>query len=722
MFRRLELNTSYSSEEDDLYRDFYLPTLGASVLYKRAVGFFSLAALLTTPSAISQLVESGGQIQLIIGKLVSQQDFEALKAGYDAPWADDIMPKFQEVLSEHEGSLLEYRIRLLAWLFQNDQLAVKFAIRPNGLFHQKIGILTDKYGDKIAFSGSMNETMSALDPRYNSEEITVYQSWVSGQNEYLESHETKFDQLWSGAAGSTTIICTMPEAMSAGLNLVIKRYPERPTSDEEAKRVEAFFKCQSDHINTKPIIPKGFKGNPFELREHQVQALRSWKDRRYNGILELATGAGKTVTAIYGAVKTIEANTGFVLIVAVPYRDLADQWCEELRMFNINALKCYGSRSEWYPALSAFVRRNRGNQSEFMAIVVVNNTLKSDHFQNHISELDQSRIFFIGDECHHHGAAGFVGKLFPDAGFRIGLSATPFHYLDEDRNTRIHEIYMDSVYKYTLADAVRDKVLTPYEYMPIPVELTEDEATEYLELSDQIARVFMAAQGAEIGTAKDRLTALLMKRARLVGAAQNKLPALKSLLEETGPVEPFSLFYCGDGRTIVDRDDRDRFIDEGAAEDVQKQRIAVASMLMQRNVRVSPFTSDESKTQRRQILENFKKGETEALVAIRCLDEGIDVPDCRSAYLIASSRNPRQFVQRRGRILRKAPGKEYAKVYDFVVVLPTSAAVTTQQAGDFLKNELERVADFASNSLYPSTSLSPLLPWLEAYGLEHLGL
>jgi superfamily II DNA or RNA helicase len=185
------------------------------------------------------------------------------------------------------------------------------------------------------------------------------------------------------------------------------------------------------------------------------------------------------------------------------------------------------------------------------------------------------------------------------------------------------------------------------------------------------------------------------------------------------PVEPYSLFYCSDGRTLVDLEDDDADVVFDDTAEI-KQRHAVAQALLKRGVRVSPFTSDESRWQRREILRTFKNGETQAMVAIRCLDEGIDVPACRTAYLIASSRNPRQFIQRRGRILRRAEGKDRARIFDFVVVMAEGRLASDELAGDFLRNELGRVADFARHSLYPASSIEPLLPYLRKYDLEHL--
>lgn len=715
MFRKLDLRTNYSSESDDLYKDFFLPTLTESVVYRRAVGFFSLGVLLNTPSALSRLVASEGRIELIFGKLVSPDDFEAIREGVSLPWNAEELPRFDRVVEEHGGSLLEYRIRVLAWLFTTGRLEMKVAIRPRGMFHQKIGLLEDKLGDVISFSGSMNETMSALDPRFNSEEITVFRSWADGQRDYVSNHATSFARLWSGETGSATVVCGIPEAVEEGLKFIAERFPGQPNPEDEEEKLRNFYERRAGRSLSKPTVPTTVHGTPFAMRPHQLEALRAWVSNGCNGILELATGSGKTMTAIYAATKTAESNAGIALVVAVPYQDLADQWCAELRQFNIHALRCYGSRSEWEPHVQAYLKRNRNDQREFVAIVVVNRTLKSDHFQTYAKQLDPDRLFFIGDECHHHGGSGYVEKLLPGARFRLGLSATPFHYLDEEANSRLRSVYSQSVYQYSLSDAVSQGVLTPYEYVPIPVELTAREALDYVDLSNQISRAFSAAKNDMAGPSGEKLKALLMRRARLVGAAENKLVELERLLD-ANRVEPHSLFYCSDGRTLVDEDDEPG----GETHAVEiKQRHAVAQVLLRRGVRVSPFTSDEVRQQRRVILQQFKDGQIEAMVAIRCLDEGIDVPACRTAYLLASSRNPRQFIQRRGRILRRAPGKEKAVIYDFVVVMPSGSLEVEDSAADFLRNELSRVADFARNSLYPQRSILPLLPWLERYGLEH---
>ncbi len=717
MLTSLSLETSYSSEEDNIYKDFFLPILSNSKEYKRAVGFFSPAVLLGATSAISQFIENDGRVQLIFAKLVSTQDFEAIKAGFYYEWEDEKSSNFSNILNDNQGSLLEYRIKVLAYLFSCKRLELKVAVRPKGMFHQKIGILIDAYGNRVSFNGSMNETISALDPEYNSEEITVFKSWEEGQKLYAEKHSKNFENLWNNKASETTVVCEFPEILENDLNIIAEQLEKTPVSEEEALKVEEFFASRRSASRISLSIPKEINGNTFEIRSHQSEALNNWKKNSYNGILELATGTGKTITSIYAATKLALKNEGLALVVAVPYTDLADQWCEELKLFGIHALKCYGATTKWLDTASSYISRNMLGQKEFIAIVVVNKTLKSDNFQSILSDLDARKLIFVGDECHHHGSKSFIEKLPINAKFKLGLSATPYDYMDEEKNERLRSFYGDVVYKYSLFEAVANKILTPYEYYPIPVVLTPNEADKYHEITDKISRQmnFSGSSSLEDNTP---LKALFMQRARLIGTAEKKLEKLSQLLSEQ-PVASHSLFYCSDGRVrSEDREDRG-FDHDQLVEDI-KQKDAVSQLLRSKRIPISPFTADQSRSERQQILTSFKDSEVKALVAIRCLDEGIDVPACSTAYLLASSRNPRQFIQRRGRILRKSSGKEKAKIYDFVVLLPPDGINSTQRSEDFLRNELIRVADFAKHSLNHLTSVKPLQPWLQRYDLEHL--
>ena len=706
MLQSLKLRVSYNSEEDDIYQEFYQPVLRNSKTYKRAVGYFSTASLLNTPIALSEIVANDGVVQLIIGQTVTPQDFDLLVAGEVGSIGQDLANSFDDIIAKNRDDLLEYRLRILAWLFAKGRLEVKFAIRPQGLFHTKIGIVADRFGNQVAFNGSANETMAALNPEYNSEHISVYRSWKDGQREYVEDIERRFDRLWSGEVGRKTILCTIPEVVAAGFRLVAERHPEKPSSEGEKQKLKEFL---AERIKgpTEPRIPTSVNGKSFGLRDYQSASLKAWADANYQGILALATGAGKTFTAIYAAVKIMQSNEGTVTVITVPYRDLAEQWCREFEPFNIRPIKAWSNYTDWPDELNAYLTRNQGRQAETLVVVVVNATLKSPRFQTFIKAVEQSKVLLIGDECHRHSSTQFA-QVFPESiKRRLGLSATPWDDFDTDKNTRLKRIYGDVVYEFTIDDAISSDFLTPYEYRAIPVVLTPEETDDYRDLTRRIGQKIASKDSISQAMRDDLgLKALLMQRARLLSSASGKIPAFRAILQENDGIEPFSLVYCGDGKTIDEADDEEK-----------KQRLAVSSMLKEMDILHSPFTSSETPGQRRNILQRFKDGDTRTLVAIKCLDEGIDVPACRSAYFLASSRNSRQFIQRRGRVLRRAEGKEKAMIYDFVTVLPLGVQPEKSDVA-LLKNELKRVIDFARSSLNHLGSLKHLEPWIEAYGLD----
>ncbi len=289
----------------------------------------------------------------------------------------------------------------------------------------------------------------------------------------------------------------------------------------------------------------------------------------------------------------------------------------------------------------------------------------------------------------------------PSARYRMGLSATPEHYIDTDKNIRLNEFYGSIVHTYTLKQAIEDEVLTPYCYHPKLVELTDEEAEEFVELSDEIGQLWSRYNGKSEDTNR-HLKTLQMKRARLIGSATNKLPTLRNLLNSQNPTK-HTLFYCSDGNN------------EG-----QRQIEAVSELLHEIGWSLSRFTYRENKSERERILENFRGGIIDAMVAIKCLDEGIDIPACDSAYILASSQNPREFVQRRGRILRRAPGKEQAVIHDLIVTLPEDYLERTKYAKNQIKNELKRVATFSALSENRPETYETLAPVLRKYDLEYI--
>jgi superfamily II DNA or RNA helicase len=575
------------------------------------------------------------------------------------------------------------------------------------MYHEKIGIFTDADGDKVVFQGSANETTSALLPDFNFESINVFQCWRDELKEYFSPYVVGFEDLWQNKSPNTLVL-DFPEAAKEKLIKIAKSVPILLTPNIE---VELWRKYKSKGDEEKidsdaPAIPHLLNGEEFEIKQHQRRALEAWKANALQGIMALATGAGKTITALYGAVKVFEATKKLILGIAVPYQNLADQWVSVLREFNIVPIQCYANSADWLPRFSESISLYQANACQFVCFVVVNRTLQSDHFQQLLTQIPGENFLWVGDECHHHGTIGLANALPQQAGWRLGLSATPEHYLNKEATARITGYYGQVVASYSLMEALKDGVLTPYRYHVVVVDMADDEAEEYRDLSEQISVI--AARTSEEASENEKLKIFLFRRARLLGRVRNKLIELRNLIANKRPT-PLTLFYCGDGSTE----------DENSGEQMRQVEL-VSSLLYDMGWKTSHFTSHEALQERQELLDFFRIGVIDALVAIRCLDEGIDVPACRRAYILASSRNPKQFIQRRGRILRRSPGKEYAEIYDFVVKIPDHLAEGNQNERKLIRAELERVAEFARLATNSADVVRTLFPLLEQYDLAHV--
>lgn len=721
MLRDLQLKGVYKSDLDNILEDFYFPALSVANRYDRAVGFFSASTISYAAQALSAFVKNGGQVRLILGAFSDKEDVEAISQGYrEREISEKIGAELLGLISDVSDELFQNRFDSLAWLVAHGRLDVKIALRERGMYHDKIGIISDEAGDQLVFSGSANESTHALLPTFNYESINVFPRWRPELADYSVPHIESFDRLWRDESPATAVI-DIPTAVKDRLISVARGLSYTPDPEIEAAvaaRVREKARGGTSTSSSKPREPKTINGQPFGMRPHQIEALEAWKAKGdFQGVFDLATGAGKTITAIHGVVKLSEAIDGLACVIAVPYQNLADQWVDILSVFNIYPVRCYVSREQWHDKLRNVVHELVMGSRKFAAIVVVNRTLKSPEFQECLKQIKGDRLLWIGDECHHHTSRAYEGFLPEHARFRIGLSATPEHYLDEERNERLAEFYGEIVFRYTLRQAIEDKVLTPYMYFPHLVVLTEPEAEEFVSLSEQIGRILARQKGASAVDGNAQLTALLMRRARIVGSAANKLPVLEGVLEGV-TATPHTLFYCGDGTVETDEEDKENC--DQSTRMGQRQVEAVSSFLHRKGWDVSRFTSRESRKDRENILENFRLSIIDAMVAIRCLDEGIDVPACGIAYILASSRDPRQFVQRRGRILRRSPGKELATIHDFIVILPEGQKDESGYAKRLIKSELERVAEFSSLSQNRAEAYEALAPTLREYDLEHM--
>lgn len=715
MLKDLNIKEVYNSEDDNILEDFYIPVLQNAVSYDRAVGYFDAKVLTSAARGLASFVENDGYIRLIVGATLDEDEYKAISLGYSQREVlERLEIRFDRELKAYSDDLFLNQLNTLTWFIKNKKLDIKIALRKGGIYHEKVGIIRDKNTDFLVFQGSANETNNALTP-FNYESINVFKSWLPEFKGHIEPHVKKFETLWNDKARNTRVI----DFTQIAKNLLTKKIgePYKPSLGRELELWQHYVDSDYEAFDFKgPRVPEKIYGNKFELRDHQTNALNEWKNNNFRGLFELATGAGKTITAIYGAVKMFESRKKLLLVISVPYQALADQWVDNLRVFNINPILCYGGELRWHANLKEKLIDFQTGLTNFMSVVVVDATLssKTKTFYNLIDSLGEgikNHFLFVGDECHHHGAT-VINKCLPEnANLRIGLSATPDRGEDDQEgNDNLKNYYGATVAKYTLEDALRDDVLTPYDYHLIDVTLTPEECEKYIELSKKISRLYAASRGNVDGN-NNALNILFNKRARLINGCKNKPIELKKLLSEMPPIF-HSLFYCAEGKLddsdLIDEDD------EGL-----KQIELISKILHELNWKSSRFTADEDKLTREAILKNFKDKNIHSLVAMKCLDEGIDVPACSTAFILASSKKPRQFVQRRGRILRKSKGKEKAVIYDFFVTLPIDRVDDGGIERKLLISELARINEFSGLSLNKGDAYKKIEPYLIKNDLVH---
>ncbi len=706
MLNDLSLQSEYRSDTCDLVQDFYIPCLENSILYSRAVGFFSSTSMATVAKGLMSLLRSGGKMRLIASPCLSEQDAEAIALGLKQ--RDEVITQslLKELDQEFE-EVVKDRLACLAWLLSKNILEIKLAIRKDirnqrGIYHEKLGIFSDEADNLVAFTGSANESSSAL--MDNFECIDVFCSWEAGIRERALSKAENFRRLWENRTPLLDIL-DFPEA--AKRSLLRLRHDKFPIN-EIAKKISVVSEQGKDYM---PIGIKPDHGVPIlptnlELRDYQELAIANWFKNNGRGTLKMATGSGKTITALAIATELYQKIGLQVLLIVCPYRHLVIQWSRECQKFGLEPILAFENVHNWQDRLSNQLYNVRSGNQKFLTIITTNATLIGQGLQSQLRYLPEKTLI-IGDEAHNLGAKRLVESLPRNVGLRLALSATPERYFDEDGTEAIFE-YFGAVIQpeFTLADAIKAGALVHYLYYPILVELTDSETDKYADLTKKIGRA-IAFDGDRDDN--EMVAALLMQRARLLGSAANKLVALLKLMQQRLDTS-HTLIYCGDGS-----------VEDQVTEESTRQLDAVAQLLgSELGYRVNTYTAETSLEDRENLRLLFESGELQGLVAIRCLDEGVDIPAIQTAIMLASSSNPRQFIQRRGRILRSHPHKKRATLFDMIVLPPDLGRETIDVERNLLKKELQRFVEFANLADNGGEARLKLLDLQQRYGLMDL--
>lgn len=443
----------------------------------------------------------------------------------------------------------------------------------------------------------------------------------------------------------------------------------------------------------------------IKLRPYQQQAVDNWFANRGRGILKMATGSGKTITALAIATQLYQIIGLQALIVICPYRHLVTQWARECEKFCLKPILAFENVHSWQNQLSTALYNIHSGHQKFLTVITTNSTFISDSLQSQLRYFPEKTLI-IGDEAHHLGSPKLESSLPKNLGLRLALSATPERYFDESGTTAILDYFGQVLQpELTLADAIKQGALARYFYYPVLVELTEAESRAYAKLTSKIGWALLLSEKENVEIEKEDLTALLMQRSRLIGSAANKLTALKALMADRLQTT-HTLFYCGDGSVET--------------EDISyvRQMEAVVKMLgSELGYRVNTYTAETPIKKREKLRQQFESGELQGLVAIRCLDEGVDIPAIQNAVILASSQNPRQFIQRRGRILRPHPSKERATLFDMIVLPPDLGRSTLEVERNLLRKELKRFLEFADLADNAGEARVKLLNIQKRYGL-----
>ncbi|MCC5641093.1 DNA phosphorothioation system restriction enzyme [Nostoc sp. CHAB 5844] len=450
----------------------------------------------------------------------------------------------------------------------------------------------------------------------------------------------------------------------------------------------------------------------LQLRQYQRQVVTNWFANNGRGTLKMATGSGKTITALAIACELYQQINLQVLLVVCPYRHLVTQWARECEKFNLQPILAFENVRSWQSQLSTQLYNLRSGSQGFITIITTNSTLIGDGFQSQLKYLPPKTLI-IGDEAHNLGAPKLEESLPRRVGLRLALSATPERYFDDSGTQSLFDYFGPVLQpEFTLRDAIACGALVHYLYYPILVELTEAESIAYLKLTKKIGRSLLYRERCRdvicnVSTFEDSedLKPLLMQRARLIGAAANKLTALRQLMA-TRRETTHTLFYCSDGSLEMEQ-----------RSSLRQLKAVVKIIGGELGYKVSTYTAQTPLQEREVLRRQFESGELQGLVAIRCLDEGVDIPAIKTAVILSSSGNPRQFIQRRGRVLRPHSSKERATIYDMIVLPPDLDRETIEVERNLLRKELRRFVEFADLADNAGEARMKLWDLQKRYGL-----
>ena len=691
---------SYSSGYDEP-KDFFTEALIESSTFDLGLGFFSSSGIRSLSYGFALFIANGGKMRVVMNHILSQEDKEIIEKGQKHLVEDfenhilfDIK-KLVETLSKED----EQFFRCLSYLISINRIEfVATVSTKGGLGHDKYGIFKDEKGNKVAFIGSANFSQSALE--LNGETITVFTS--PDDDKRIAEYQALFDQSWENDTPHLVHIpiehvktfirekfpkTSLTNLLEEGINL---RENIGIDNNIPAKYCKPISRRILDKIEFKELEPRF----PFpEERRIQIDAYSAWIENGKKGIFAMATGSGKTVTALNCIRKQYKENGYYKAIIVVPTQALAIQWEHETKSFNYQNIVSTHSDKDWKNILSRYITRSLLDSTKSIILITTYATFNRNDIQSFLKKVRGVETFiYVADEAHNIGSQNSLNHLPEMINWRIGLSATPERIYDDLGSEKLYEFFNSKppkyTYRYTMKQAIEEGILCHYDYYPIFIELTSSEMEEYERISDQLRKYI----DADTGKYKPDAEKLLLKRKRIIHKAENKKIAISDLLEELRQKQKLDYTFV--------------FVPEGYEPDysindsynINQDDVHIideyAQMFKEHGYSYHKYISglDDAPN----ILQNFADGDIQILLSMKCLDEGVDIPRAEHAIFCSSTGNPRQFVQRRGRVLRKCKGKEKAKIWDLIVTPPNILDESNSIERNLFFNEAKRIINFAA--------------------------
>ena len=687
----LNFKEVYFSPKDNVVFDFFIPALKNCDSYSRAAGYFTSSSLVELSVGICDLVKRGGKIRVITSPRLNRDDVAAIQKGYDLKeTTGKAMVRDFEKPDDIES--LD-RLSLLSELIARGYLEIKVAIMrnvnqyPDSIFHPKFGIMADSDGKKIAFSGSMNESKNALLANWDTVEVSSYGSNPSRTKIY----ETEFENLWNNNDDSVVVI-EMPKVVHDLLDSYRTGELNLDLDECLLNKFEKYQEKESVYFRSPEWL---------EIRPYQIEAINKWIDNEYHGIFDMATGTGKTKTALCALEKLYNAkpNEGIFTIIVAPQKHLVNQWGDEVQNYGVNPIIGHSDslHGQWKDKFRRQILLSKSSPRNSCLITTIS-SFSTKEIQDWISKIPS--LALVIDEAHNMGSDNRLGKLPANAKYRLALSATMERYKDKIGTDSLKEYFGEYCISYSLDDAI-GTYLTNYLYYPVSCSYNSVEYEQFVRSNEELDAVLSNPYSSKTEKMKAK-NEYIEYSYTLNSKMDSKYEALERLMMKFVSSDHF-LVYCGKARV----DDQGDFIDSSHNECLKS--IDKTARILGMNglgLKISRITYRESAQERKRILEEFDRGETAGIIAISCLDEGVDIPSIKTAVIMTSSDNPREYIQRRGRVLRIHPGKEYATIYDFVVIPKQLKDVVPgdEHSGLELKmiaKEIRRMKEFSKVSMNP---------------------